>query len=472
MGRLSLSNGLLKPSLTSQERRKKLPLLLDSLDTQALTDIACLFLNQGKHQQSAWFSEEVLLRDPTCHDALSNLGACYVALGRDDDARHSLNAAIRVNAAHPGGWFNMAALCRKELRIEDERACLEIAMAQDAPNLQDVIWCALAHNSQYSGEDSRAIDEYLKALEFNPSNQKARMSAGILQMKLGRWDEGLRNYEARLGPHPVRWASDTIPKWTNEFLYGKSILVCAEQGTGDLFQYARYIRELKNLFPMPTRVGLFCPDSMVSIMSKWPGCDEIYSPASGALPVFDFQLAMMSIPALLRRFDREFLIPPVSPRITARERCHVDKYVGLCWRGNPNHPNDEFRSIGVKPLKDLLKAFLYSYAPIFYSFQADPTQEEIGILPIVFSGCGLSWEGTATELLGLDLLITCDTAVAHMAGSLGVPTWILLPLNSDFRWGVGSSTTPLYPSVRLFRQEKLGDWGPVIAEVVKELEKL
>lgn len=94
------------------------------------------------------------------------------------------------------------------------------------------------------------------------------------------------------------------------------------------------------------------------------------------------------------------------------------------------------------------------------------------LAPITFGFNKPTWEDTALELLGLDLLITCDTAVAHMAGSLGVPTWILLPLNSDFRWGVNSSTTPLYPSVRLFRQEKLGDWKSVIEEVVKELEKL
>lgn len=434
--------------------------------------MACYFLNNGKHQQSAWFSEEALQRDPARHDALSNLGGCYLALGRNSDARCALDAAIRINASHPGGWFNMAMLCRKERRFEDERTCLEVALALDAPNLKDVIWCALAHNSQYFGKDAQAVKEYQTALSFNPDNQQARMSIGILQMKLGNWDEGLVNYEARLGPHPIRWASDVIPRWTDEFLYRKSVLVCAEQGTGDLFQYARYIRELKNLFHIPTRVALFCPDNMVSIISKWPGCEEIYSPASGALPEFDFQIAMMSIPSLLHQRGRDFLIPPVAPRIVGGKRCFVDKYVGLCWRGNPNHPNDEFRSIGVNPLKDLLKTFLYPNAPIFYSFQADPTQEEIGILPIVFSGCGLSWEGTATELLGLDLLITCDTAVAHMAGSLGVRTWILLPLNSDFRWGVDGNTTPLYPSVRLFRQEKLGDWEPVIQEVTGELEKM
>lgn len=453
-----------------------MPLQLESLNTQELVDIACFFLNSDKHQQSAWFSEEALRRDPTRHDALSNLGGCYLVLGRTSEARLALDAAVRINASHPGGWFNMAMLCRKERRIEDERSCLEIALSLDVPNLQDVIWCALAHNSQYLGKDSQAIDEYLKALEYNPNHQEARMSAGILQMKLGRWNDGFRNYEARLGPHPIRWASDTIPRWTNESLYGKSILVCAEQGTGDLFQYARYIRELKNLHPMPTRVGLFCPDNMVSIMSKWPGCDEIYSPASGALPEFDFQLAMMSIPALLFRFDREFLVPPVAPRIVARKRRYEDKYIGLCWRGNPDHPNNEFRSLKIRDLRGILDYSILQGSHVFASVQNEVTSYEIEMLrmlaPITFGFNKPTWEDTALELLGLDLLITCDTAVAHMAGSLGVPTWILLPLNSDFRWGVNSSTTPLYPSVRLFRQEKLGDWKSVIEEVVKELEKL
>lgn len=350
-----------------------MPLQLESLNTQELVDIACFFLNSDKHQQSAWFSEEALRRDPTRHDALSNLGGCYLVLGRTSEARLALDAAVRINASHPGGWFNMAMLCRKERRIEDERSCLEIALSLDVPNLQDVIWCALAHNSQYLGKDSQAIDEYLKALEYNPNHQEARMSAGILQMKLGRWNDGFRNYEARLGPHPIRWASDTIPRWTNESLYGKSILVCAEQGTGDLFQYARYIRELKNLHPMPTRVGLFCPDNMVSIMSKWPGCDEIYSPASGALPEFDFQLAMMSIPALLFRFDREFLVPPVAPRIVARKRRYEDKYIGLCWRGNPDHPNNEFRSLKIRDLRGILDYSILQGSHVFASVQNEVT---------------------------------------------------------------------------------------------------
>lgn len=426
-------------------------------------------MNSGRLKSGIVFFQEILSREPNRYDALCNMGGSYVELGNLGYGRKILEKAVRTVPSHPSGWYNTSIVHRQEGNFDNERTCLEIALEQNAPYQKGLLWSAMARNSQCYGEDAQAIEEYKKSLGFK-DNSDIKMSIGMLQMKLGDFENGLTNYEHRLEKHPINWGSDTIPKWDKElgFYPNRRVLVCAEQGAGDLFQYARYGIVLKDLFNVDY-LALFCPNDLAPIMRLWPGWDEIYSPSDGFLPEFDIQIAMMSIPLLIQQRGRGWgmITSPVMPEIKGYKRSDTRKNVGLCWRGNPGHPNDKFRSIHINCFRELIATTEHSIFAMQYAFN-----EFEKTFDMVYPTWEIDWMETARQIKMMDLLITCDTAVAHLAGSLGIPTWILLPLNSDFRWGVGAVTTYWYKSVRLFRQKTLGEWGPVIEEVMEELKKL
>jgi hypothetical protein len=354
--------------------------LLSVLETNDLRAIGCMLTANGRHKQALPYFEEVSRIDPNDAQAASNIGACLVEMKRYGEAKDRLTQAIRMEPGHFMPWINLGELAHRERRFTEARTCFEMAHNLNT-QIPTVTWVKLAHNSQHLGEVRRAIDEYGEAFKADPTNYPAQSSQGMMQLLVGRWADGLRNYEARLHqPRVIQWPSEQIRKWNGcgaQFTGGK-ILVVAEQGIGDTFQFARYGMTLDRLYPEST-FALFCNDSLAEIMGGWPGWDAVYSPKDQELPDFDMQIPLMSIPWLLWQNGLyDFNVPCLVPRLpdggSYTEPARGMSKIGVCWRGNPDHPHDRFRSMS---LLELLPIIEQNPRYRFTSLQKDATDPGI-----------------------------------------------------------------------------------------------
>jgi hypothetical protein len=318
-----------------------------------------------------------------------------------------------------------------------------------------------------------------KSLALAPGYAKAKVNLSYLCLRNGRFKEGLAAYEARAWQCTLQ---DRVagPAWRGEALDGRSILIGPEGGNGDIIQFARYARELKQRGA--GRVGLICPLALTVLMNSLDGIDEVIAmdaPLQGT--AWDCWVSLMSLPFLCQtRLDA---IPASLPYLRApavlvtrwRESLPTQGLrVGLVWRGNAEFQNDEERSL---PSLNLLAGLADIPGVRFVSLQKGAGEEEatgsaLGSA-LLQPGTGIdSFADTAAIVQHLDLVISVDTAVAHLAGALGKPCWVLLPHHlTDWRWLEQRTDSPWYPgAMRLFRQAARGKWTPVIAQVREALQ--
>ncbi|MGH7345405.1 MAG: glycosyltransferase family 9 protein, partial [Candidatus Rokuibacteriota bacterium] len=256
---------------------------------------------------------------------------------------------------------------------------------------------------------------------------------------------------------------------------GRTILLCSEQGLGDTIQFARYASLVRE---RGARVVLGCPAPLQSLLGTVPGVAEVV--ADGAkLPPFDWQVPLMSLPRVFGTTVET--IPGTTPYLTAGEAdtelwrsklaAGASTFkVGLAWAGHPQNRNDRRRSIPLRAFAPL--------APVsgitFHSLQGGDAARQLdrAPLPIVDHDAErYDFAGLAALVASLDLVISVDTAVAHLAGALDKPVWTLLPWAPDWRWLLGRDDSPWYPTMRLFRQPSAGDWAGVLARVGDELAR-
>ena len=299
-----------------------------------------------------------------------------------------------------------------------------------------------------------------------------------MQLLTGNFEAGWAGREARWqAPNPQAvYPRFSEPMWLGKGnIEGKTILLCADEGFGDTIQFARYA-------PMVTargaRVILVVQDPLQSLLSKLPGikCCLPLS-ATARLPSFDMHCPLTSLPlAFATRLDT---IPSAMSYLSADQACAAtwenrlgpreSLRVGLAWSGNPKHTNDQNRSIPLRMLSRLLDT-----DATFVSLQKEPRADDSAVLrernDIVDLTAHLSdFTHTAALISCLDLVITVDTSIAHLAGALGCPTWVLLPYLPDFRWLLDRDDSPWYPTMQLFRQRAPGDYVEVIDRVRTEL---
>ncbi|MGA2993094.1 tetratricopeptide repeat protein [Bradyrhizobium sp.] len=322
--------------------------------------------------------------------------------------------------------------------------------------------------------EALAVYDEIKALD--PDDAKADFDASLVELLIGNFEAGWAGREAR--SKLVGFAHFDFPqaRWLGrDSIAGKTILVVNDEGFGDLIQFARYIPMLAAL---GARVILLVEDPAVSLLSGMAGVAEVLPKSAGSLPHFDLYCPVCSLPLA---FDTRLETIPASlpylpspdvervqaweDRLGPRERLRI----GVVWSGNPVHFNDHNRSIPLKLLVPVLDA-----DATFISIQKDPRDSDAAILrersDIIDLTSGFAdFAETAALIACLDIVITVDTSIAHLAGALGRPTWILLPHTPDWRWLTNRDDNPWYPSVRLFRQDETRDYKGVIARVRGEL---
>ena len=410
--------------------------------------------------------------DPWYPEALNNLGILLHDQGSLDAAKICYARAMAARPGYDDAEYNFATAESNCGNFEEAVTHLSRLLARN-PRRADA-WNNLANVLMALRAPAEALQAFQLALSLQPDLPDAEWNAASAQLTLGHLPEGWRGFEQRGKP---RHAS--LPRWDGSEIKDKSILVHAEQGLGDTIQFLRYCREVKTV--TSAQVILECHPELISLLHGTAGVDHItgFSTESPSFEV-DYQIPLMSLPLVFG--TSVDTIPSIVPylnvdaaliekwgkRMAAPER-HLK--IGLVWSGNPAHRNDRNRSIDINYL-DVLG---HSEGVAFYCLQQKPQSAALSRLEsLSFRGVfdELTFTDTAAILFNLDLLISVDTVVAHLAGALGRPVWTLLPYAPDWRWMLHRSDTPWYPSMRLFRQLRLNDWTGVLKQVAAELSSL
>jgi hypothetical protein len=338
------------------------------------------------------------------------------------------------------------------------------------------------------GNTERALADYLKALDIRPDRVEAMWNAGLAELTLGRFREGWKKYESR-------WLKDETaghrrdfkqPLWLGEQeVAGRTILLHPEQGLGDTFQFVRYAPLLAR---RGARVILEVQPSQKAVLANVEGIAGIYSRGE-TLPDFDLHCPMMSLPLALgtelATIPAEIPYIPVPQERVSKWRARLDEIlapkspalqssplrIGIAWAGSSTHVNNRNRSIALSRF-----AALFATPNVeFVTLQKELGPGEAAMLRlhpnVTPVGAELSdFADTAALISLLDLVVSVDTSVVHLAGAVGRSVWVLVPLAPDFRWLLDREDSPWYPTARLFRQPRLDDWESVLEHVRAELE--
>ena len=409
-----------------------------------------IYYNQAKalqelkrHNEALISYDKVLALKPDYVPAYNNRGNILKELQRYDAALDSYNKALSIRSDFLVAYINRASVLQ-DLKRYDE-----------------------------------AVAAYDQAIALKPDYAEANYNKGLVKLLLG-------DYEAGWPLQEWRWKTDQYkglvrsfkqPLWLGtESPAGRTILLYADQGIGDAIQIARYVPMVATL---GAKVILEVQSQLVPLLKTIDGSGVTVIAKGGTLPEFEFQCPLMSLPLAFKTTIST--IPQHVPYLAAdpqkqlewRERLgqKILPRVGLAWSGNAMHKNDCNRSISLRSFEPLLCADFE-----YHSLQKEIRQEDKEILA-EFSEIHVhdaelhNFSDSAALVSELDMVITVDTAVAHLAGAMGKEVWILLPYIADFRWMTERSDSPWYPSAQLFRQDSRGDWGSVITKLHSKLKK-
>jgi tetratricopeptide (TPR) repeat protein len=386
-------------------------------------------------------------------DALdcATMGLVLKTMGAGDEAMGWLKRALLLDPRQVQARINLANLQSEAGVIEDAVQTLRLGLG-DFPD-HGLLLSNLGLALHESGTLSEALAVLTHAVQVAPQTPGLVLNRAHTLLLMERWREGFADYEAR----PQLFGTSSAPFWTGEPRTKECLLIQAEQGLGDAIQFARFI-------PLAARkIGRLILSCDKSLHRLFAGLCLLTDEAQ-PLPPHDRQCRLLSLPHLLDLDAPEIFAP--QPYLTPPKGLTLagDFKVGLVWAGRKGHANDKNRSLDPAMLAPLLQ----TPGVTFYSLQIGrgappPNMTDLapGITDLL---------DTASAIAGLDLLISVDTAPAHLAGALGKPVWTLLPHAPDWRWGLNGEGTPWYPSMRLFRQKVRGDWPEVIGRVATALE--
>lgn len=467
-----------------------------------------------EHHQAGRFAEaealyrKVLAIDPKHADALHLLGVLAAQTGRFDEAAELIRkaCALAPNVADYRAHLGNALSEKKDFpaAMEAYQQALRLnprcfisldgmgAAVREIGNLDQAVGLhreSLAinpnnFNAHYNlgmtlarkGLFDEAIASYHRSIAINPTFAEAHWNLALILLMQGDFERGWREYEWRWRrkDFPSLWRGFPQPRWNGEDLAGKTLLVHTEQGYGDAVQFIRYAPLLA---ARGARVILLCQAPLVRLMKGADGVDPVFS-AIADLPPFDLQCTMLSLPLLFR--TRVESIPAVVPYLKPHPSLHQAwgarlgpapgrLRVGLAWAGSPTNKNDRYRSVSLEQLAPLARA-----GATFYSLQKGPAAAQAAHPPSGMELIDLTndvqdFADTAALISNLDLVIAVDTAVAHLAGAMGKPAWVLLASEQDWRWLLKREDSPWYPTLRLFRQTTPGEWAETIERVAAAL---
>jgi Tfp pilus assembly protein PilF len=419
-----------------------------------------------------------LALDPGMAEAHANLAYALEHDGQQARAEQHYRRAIELAPDQLQVYLNFGVMLAGQRRFDNAEQVYRTALAlfPDSPMALSNYGAMLAA----AGREAEAESCYRRALALDPGYRKASFNLAYVLLRQGRWEEGWARLEARDWVDVLQRHLD-LPRWQGERLAGKAILVGIEAGHGDIIQFGRYCEQLKQAGA--ARVGVLCHPGLVGLFGGLSGADEAIGLDQPLRGGWDCWVPALSLPYHLHttvdtvpaELPYIALDPARAERLASLLATEPGELkVGLAWKGNPRFENDRERSLPslstLAPLGDVAGVR-------FFSLQKGEGEGEatggLGGAAVTDLAPAIGdFADTAALISGLDLVICVDSAVAHLAGALAKPCWVLLPAHlTDWRWMTERSDTPWYPGVmRLFRQRRPGDWKGVVAELARALQ--
>jgi tetratricopeptide (TPR) repeat protein len=439
---------------------------------KAYNNIALVFLSCKQPVEAEGWVRRAIEQRPDLADAHCRLGDTLRAQGRPAEALDCYRQALRLQPdyveAHNCLGIALAHAGRESDAVDCFRRAIELQ-----PNYLK------AHSNlgtalQNLGRFEEALRVYEQALREFPDEPQLRRNRGLIWLRQGDLERGWPEYEWRLRCPDVPPTGLTQPRWHGEPLNGRTILLYAEQGLGDAIQFIRYAPLVRQ---RGGSVVVVCHAGLTRLLSGFRGVAQLV--ASGApLPPFDTQAPLLSLPGIFRTSLDS--VPADVPYLTANPQlinywgARLSAYpgikIGITWQGNPGHPDDYRRSAPLAVFSPLAKL----PGVHLFSLQKGSASEQLAQVatswPITDLGPQLDektgiFMDTAAVLKHLDMMVTVDTAIVHVAGALAAPVYMALAHVADWRWLLERDDTPWYPTVRLFRQREPGQWSDVFERI-------
>jgi len=429
--------------------------------------------------EAAGICNDVLAAAPDNPTALALLGTISAHTGDPERGIPMLERAIGLRAGVASWYANLSGLYRMTCRTQDAWRVGQEAIRLDPQNADHLVSLSLVCTDL--DDRKQAIACLLRAVGLRPDHADGHLALAQNLLATGQFDPGWIEYEWR---NQTEAGKGTLPKmtsaaWNGMHIRNGRLLLVGDQGYGDTIQFARYIPLIADRCQ---ELILGCSAEMSPLLAKIPGVKHYYHRWTD-VPGHAAHCRLSSLPGLLHStletipakvpylFAEQERIATWRKRLDAMSSHHRSR-IGLAWTGRSTHPNDRRRSISLGRLAPIATA----NRACFVSLQklipiAD--QHVFAQFPCLtdLSADLTDFGETAALIANLDLVITVDTAIAHLAGAMGRPVWILLPKASDWRWLLDRSDSPWYPTARLFRQSTPGEWNPVIAEVASALSQ-
>ncbi|MEX2616397.1 MAG: tetratricopeptide repeat protein [Alphaproteobacteria bacterium] len=411
---------------------------------RCLTNLGATLEKLGRYEEAAMMLRHALVLMPEDVSAMKNLGHVVLKLGHTGEGLHLLRRVAELAPDDPDGHYSLGnALLRME-------------------RLQDALNC------------------YKRVRELQPNAARAYFAPASVLLMNGQFKEGWAAYESRFDMAAYKTNVKNVRDrlWDGSPLNGRRLLVHVEQGFGDTLMFIRYVPLLRR-FAGEGKIYLACEPELFRVLKTVEGVDEVYALGSEASVTFEVQVPLLSLP---NRFGTTvetipnrvpYLRPPPDAKTRIKRRKGGRLAVAFAWAGRPTHSDDRFRSC---PL--IWFAALFDIPGIdFYSIQWGPRSGELK--PYLARGNVFSLSGqltdfgeTAAIIDQVDLVISIDSAVTHLAGALGKRVWTILPFGGEWRWLFRREDSPWYPNMRLYRQRILGDWRPVFLRIAGALQQL
>lgn len=457
-------------------------LRIDPDHENALRLLSQLYISQKKSLDAIPLYEKILEKIPNDYESLNNLALCYAANKNKEKSLELFKKCIFFYPEIPSTYCNLALQYKNEGNHEESYKIYQqgIERLPQDPNIRYNYAIELAEQKQFD----EAIKQYKKSIELNPNFPQAHFNLSLLNLFIGNYEEGWKGYDWRFDYIDVfrRFKERfTGQEWKGEDGTNKTILVYNEQGVGDTIQFARYLPKLKE---KGFKVILEVPFELMDIMYQSEGIDEVFLLRSKNIPNYDYHVSIGSLPALLQIYKPFWDGPYIKP--TGSSQKYFNNYkqfkkVGICWAGNPIHRNDKNRSCFLKEFKvinDIYNVKLFSLQkdvrPRFWGDMGvvDLTEDCRDMGVVNMGDMLIDFNYTAAIMKCMDYIVTVDSAIAHLAGAMNLPCFLLLPYMADFRWGVEGDKTDWYPSIKLVRQTEPGNYTDPMRKIAHEIKQL
>jgi Flp pilus assembly protein TadD len=480
---------------------------------EAHDNLGVVLAKLGRLEEAVAHHRQAVAFKPDMVAAYSNLSVALTDLRRPVEAETSARQALALRPDYAEAYSNLGNALRDQNRFAEAESCYLYALqlkpdCADAHNNLAVEWVrqgrldeALSHYHEalrlkpgfaaalsnlgvvYArlGQYADAETAYRQALQLGTRDAETHSNLGLLLLTLGRFGEGWPEFEYRWQVMKPRRPPFPQPRWDGSPLAGRTILLHAEQGLGDTLHFIRYAPLVQ---ARGGRVVVECQPSLVRIVATCPGIDELVAEGSPS-PLFDVQVPLMSLPGIFRTDLSS--IPASVPYLRADDRL-VQRWrdelaslcgfkIGIAWQGNPDHPLDRYRSLPLCHFEPLARI----PGVQLVSLQRGPGKEQLSEVanrfPVLDVGGRLEaenagFEETAAVIQNLNLVISADTAVAHLAGALAARVWLALSYVPEWRWLLERDDSPWYPTLRLFRQKEMGNWESVFSRMAEQVTLL